>query len=74
MTILQFYVPSKKAPKYMKLIKKLIELHGEIDKYTSVIKESNLTDRINKRQNVNKDVEHLKDTINPDLIDIYRKL
>lgn len=45
MTTLQFYVPSEKASKYMKLIKTLIEVCGEIDKSTNVIKESNLTDR-----------------------------
>lgn len=58
------------------MMQKLIRLKRKIDKYTGAARDFrthlSTTDRTTQR--ISKDIEELKNTINQDLVDIYRTL
>ena len=70
------YVPNNRVLKYV--TQKLIELKGEIDEPTIIVRDFKHTLPVIKRssrQKISKDVIELKSTINQlDLVDIYRIL
>ena len=73
-TILNVYMPKNRASKYVR--QNLIELPGEIDKSTVILRDFNSPlSKMDKssRQKINKDMVELNRTINKlDITDIYR--